>query len=49
VDEEHNDTDWGDPKPTPSAAPVEPASTTLADGLDIIYSTTWGPVESEPT
>jgi hypothetical protein len=43
--EEHDDDDRGDPKLTPLAAPVEPASTTLADGPDPTSSTTWGLVE----
>jgi hypothetical protein len=33
VEEDHNDADWGDLEPSP---PVEPASTTLADGPDIL-------------
>jgi hypothetical protein len=49
VEEEHDDADWGDPEPTPPAAPVEPASTTLADGLDPTSSTTWCPIEPIPT
>jgi hypothetical protein len=40
VEEEHDDADWGDPEPTPLAAPVEPASTTSADGPDPTSSTT---------
>jgi hypothetical protein len=35
MEEEHDDTDWGDPEPSPPAAPVKPASTTSVDGLDI--------------
>ena len=48
VEEEHDDADWGDPEPTPPAAPVEPASTTSADGPDPNSSTTWGPLDSAP-
>jgi hypothetical protein len=33
VEEEHDDADWGDPEPTPLAAPVEPASTIRLTGL----------------
>ena len=46
--EEHAAADWGDPEPTPLAAPVEPASTTSADGPDPNSSTTWGPLDSAP-
>jgi hypothetical protein len=35
MEEEHDDTDWGDPELSPPAAPVKPASTTSVDGLDI--------------
>jgi hypothetical protein len=49
VEEEHDDTDWGDPEPTPPVAPVEPTTTTLADELDPTSSTTWGPLEPDPT
>jgi hypothetical protein len=45
MEEEHDDVDWGDPKPSPPAAPVELASTTLADGSDPASSTTWGLLE----
>jgi hypothetical protein len=48
VEEEHDDADWGDPEPTPPAAPVEPASTTSADGPDPTSSTTWGLLEPAP-
>jgi hypothetical protein len=48
VEEEHDDADWGDPELTPPTAPVKPASTTLADGLDPTPSTTWGPLEPAP-
>jgi hypothetical protein len=44
VEEEHDDADWDDLKPTPPVALVEPASTTLVDGPDPTY-TTWGLVE----
>jgi hypothetical protein len=40
VEEEHNTTDWGDSEPSPLAAPIDPASTTSADGPDITSSTT---------
>jgi hypothetical protein len=49
VEEEQDNTDWGDPEPSPPAAPVEPASTTSVDGPNITSSMTWGPVEPEPT
>jgi hypothetical protein len=48
VEEEHDDADWGDPKPTLLAAPVEPTSTTLAYGPDPTTSTTWGLLELAP-
>jgi hypothetical protein len=48
VEEEHDDADWGDLEPTPPAAPVEPASSTSADGPDPTSSTTWGPLELAP-
>jgi hypothetical protein len=48
VEEEHYDTDWGAPKSTPSAALVQPASTTTTDGPDPTSSTTWGPLELAP-
>ena len=35
VEEEHDDTNWGDPKPTPMATLVELASTKSNDGPDI--------------
>jgi hypothetical protein len=31
VEKEQEDADWGDPKPTPPAAPIKPALTTLVD------------------
>jgi hypothetical protein len=46
--EEHDDGDWGDLEPSPPAAPVKPASTTLADGPNITSSMTRGPHEPEP-
>jgi hypothetical protein len=48
VKEEHATTDLGDLEPTPPAAPVEPASTTSADGPDPTTSTTWGPLKPAP-
>jgi hypothetical protein len=48
VEEEHDDADWVALEPTPPAAPVEPASTTMADGPDPTPSTTWGPLEPAP-
>jgi hypothetical protein len=47
--EEQDHIDWGDPEPSPPAAPVEPASTTSADRPNITSSTTWGPLELELT
>jgi hypothetical protein len=49
VEEEHKDTDWVAPEPTPSTTPIDPASTTMADGPDPTSSTTWGPLELAPT
>ena len=40
VEEEHEDANWGDPEPTPPAAPLEPATSTLAHGPDPSSSTT---------
>jgi hypothetical protein len=48
VEEEHDVADWGDPEPTLSATPVEPASTTTADEPEPTSSTTWGPLEPAP-
>jgi hypothetical protein len=48
VEGEHDNADWVAPKPTPPATPVEPASTTMADGPDPTPSTTWGPLEPAP-
>ena len=48
VEEEQEDADWGDPKPTPPAAPLEPVTSTLAHGFDPSSSTTWGPCEQPP-
>jgi hypothetical protein len=49
VEEEHDDTDWGDRKLTPPAVRVESASNTSADGPDPTSSTTWGPLKPVPT
>jgi hypothetical protein len=49
VEEEHDDADWGALESTLPAAPVEPASTTTADGPDPTSSTTWGPLDLAPT
>ena len=49
MEEEHVDADWVALEPTPPATPVEPASTTTADGPDPTPSTTWGPLEPAPT
>ena len=48
VEEEQDDTDWGNPEPSSLVVPVEPASTTSANRLDITSSTTWGPLELQP-
>jgi hypothetical protein len=48
MEEEHDDADWVALEPTPLAAPIEPASTTTADGPDPTPSTTWGPLELAP-
>jgi hypothetical protein len=48
MEEEHDDADWIALEPTPPAAPVEPASTTTADGPDPTPSTTLGPLEPGP-
>ena len=48
VEEEQEDADWGDPEPTPLAAPLEPTMTTLAHGPDPSTSTTWGLFEQLP-
>jgi hypothetical protein len=40
MEEEHDDANWVALEPTPPAAPVEPASTTTADGPDPTPSTT---------
>jgi hypothetical protein len=47
--EEQDDVDQGDFELSPPAALVDLASTTLADGPDITSSTTWGPLDLEPT
>jgi hypothetical protein len=49
VEEEHDDANWGDLKPTPPTAPVEPASKTLDDGPNMSTSMTWGLLELEST
>ena len=46
--EEQDDADWGDPEPTPLAAPVDPATSTSAHGPDPTTSSTWGPFEQLP-
>jgi hypothetical protein len=48
VEEEHNDTNWGDPETSPLVALVKTASTTSADGSDITSSMTLGLVVPEP-
>jgi hypothetical protein len=48
VEEEHDDADWVALDPTPPAALVELASTTMADRPDPTPSTTWGPLEVAP-
>jgi hypothetical protein len=48
VEEEQEDADWGDPELTPPAAPLEPATSTLAHGPDPSSSTTWSPFEQPP-
>jgi hypothetical protein len=48
MEEEHDNANWVALEPTPPAAPVEPASTTTANGPDPTPSTTWGPLEPAP-
>ena len=48
VEEEQEDADWGDPKPTPPTAPLEPTTSTLAHGPNPSSSTTWGPCKQPP-
>jgi hypothetical protein len=48
VEEDEEGADWGDLEPTPPAAPVEPATTTLAHGPDPSSFMTWGPHEPPP-
>ena len=48
VEEEQKNVNRGDPKPTPPAAPLDPATSTLAHGPDPSSSTTWGPFEQAP-
>ena len=43
VEEEQEDTDWGDLELTPLIAPIDLASTTSAHSPDPSTSTTWGP------
>jgi hypothetical protein len=45
VEEGHDAADWGDPELSPLTAPVEPASSTSADGPDPTSSNTWGLLE----
>jgi hypothetical protein len=45
MEKKHDAADSDDPEPTPPAAPIESASTTLANGLDPSSSITWGPLE----
>jgi hypothetical protein len=47
LQEEQEDADWGDPEPTPPAAPLKPATSTSAHGLDPSSSTT-GPFKQPP-
>lgn len=42
VDEEQEDTDWGDLEPNPPVAPINLASTTSAHSPNPSTSTTWG-------
>jgi hypothetical protein len=48
VEEEQEDSDWGDPKSTPLAAPIELAMTTSVHNPDPSTSTTWGAFEELP-
>jgi hypothetical protein len=48
VEENEEDTDWGDAEPTSSAVLAESATTTLAHRPDPSSSTTWGPYEPPP-
>jgi hypothetical protein len=48
VEENEEDADWGDAKPTSSATLVKSATTTLVHGPDPSSSTTWGPNEPPP-
>jgi hypothetical protein len=47
VEEEQEDAEWDDPEPTPPAAPLEPATSTSAHGLDP-SSSTIGPFKEPP-
>lgn len=49
VEEEQDDADWGDPEPTPPAAPLDPATTTTVRGPDPSSSTSWGPNDQFPS
>ena len=48
VEDDAEDADWGDPEPTPLAAPLASSTTTSADGPDPSSSTTWGLFEQPP-
>jgi hypothetical protein len=48
VEENEEDTNWGDAEPTSLAALVESTMTTSAHGPDPSSSTTWDPHESPP-
>jgi hypothetical protein len=48
VEENEEDTDWGDAELTSSAVPVESTTTTSAHVPDPSSSTTWGPHEPPP-
>jgi hypothetical protein len=48
MEEEQEDADRGDPELTPSAAPLEPATSTSAHSPDPSSFTTWGPCKQPP-
>ena len=48
MEEEQEDADWGDPELTPPAVPLEPTTSTSAQGPDPSSSTTWGLCEQPP-